>query len=103
MIVYDDLAPSEKVRIYDKGVTLSDGTVDRYRALVDYRLGDMFAPHIDKTEPLDLVCADFASAIENGTKPVTDGEAGLDVVRILEAAQRSIRKDGERVALELVR
>jgi len=102
MIVYDDLAPSEKIRIYYKGVTLSDGTVHRYRALVDYRLGDMFAPHIDKTGPLKLVCAEFAGAIENGTTPLTDGKAGLEVVRILQAAQQSIRKDGERVPLELL-
>ena len=67
------------------------------------RLGDMFAPHIDKTEPLERVSEEFLSAIEHGTKPLTHGEAGLDVVRILEAAQQSIQKDGERVTLELVR
>ena len=103
MIVYDDLAPSEKVRVYDKGVTIDGDTVDRHRALVDYRLGDMFAPHIDKTEPLERVSEEFLSAIEHGTKPLTHGEAGLDVVRILEAAQQSIQKDGERVTLELIR
>ncbi len=103
MIVYDDLAPSEKIRIYDRGVTLNGDRVHRHRALVDYRLGDMFAPHIDKVEPLERACAEFLGAIEHGTKPLTDGEAGHDVVRILEAAQRSIRKDGERVSLEFVR
>ena len=103
MIVYDDLAPSEKIRVYDKGVTVNGDKVDRHRALVDYRLGDMFAPHIDKTEPLERVCEEFLRAIEHGTKPPTHGEAGLDVVRILEAAQQSIQKDGERVTLEFVR
>ncbi len=102
MIVYDDLAPSEKIRVYDKGITLPDDSASRHRALVDYRMGDMFAPHIDKSEPLERVCRDFLDAIENGTQPLTDGAAGLEVVRVLEAAQRSIHKDGERVSLELV-
>jgi len=100
MIVYDDLEPSEKVRIYEKGVTLADDAGSRERALVDYRMGDMFAPHIDKTEPLEAVCAAFRDAVASGSPPPTDGRSGLEVVRILEAAQESIRKDGERVALE---
>ncbi len=100
MIVYDDLAPSEKVRVYEKGVTLLGDAGIRARALVDYRLGDMFAPHIDKTEPLSLVCRSFRDAVESGVQPLTDGRAGVEVVRILEAAQTSIRKHGERVSLE---
>jgi len=100
MIVYDDLEPSEKVRVYEKGVTLAGDAGTRARALVDYRLGDMFAPHIDKTEPLSLVCRSFRDAIESGAQPLTGGRAGVEVVRILEAAQASIRKHGERVSLE---
>jgi len=100
MIVYDDLEPSEKVRVYEKGVTLQSDAGTRARALVDYRLGDMFAPHIDKTEPLSLVCRSFRDAVESGVQPLTGGRAGLEVVRILEAAQASIRKQGERVSLE---
>jgi len=100
MIVYDDLEPSEKVRVYEKGVTFLSDAGTRARALVDYRLGDMFAPHIDKTEPLSLVCRSFRAAIETGVQPLTSGRAGLEVVRILEAAQASIRKQGERVFLE---
>ena len=102
MIVYDDLAPSEKVRVYDKGVELTGDAGSRHRALVDYRVGDMFAPYIDKTEPLRRVCASFLEAITSGTAHATDGVAGLAVVRVLEAAQRSIRKDGERIFLEQV-
>ena len=101
MIVYDDLAPSEKIRVYDKGVTLQSDRVNRLEALVDYRVGDMFAPHIDKTEPLLRVCQSFLEAIERGTAPPTDGEAGLLVVRVLEAAEQSILKDGERISLDL--
>ncbi len=100
MIVYDDLAPSEKIRIYEKGVNLATDPASRARALVDYRIGDMHAPYIDKTEPLARVCQTFLDAIENGTKPLTDGNSGLEVVRILEAAQQSLRKHGERVSLE---
>jgi len=97
MIVYDDLAPSEKIRVYDKGVVVSSDRGARDRALVDYRIGDMFAPYVDKTEPLARVCESFVRAIETGVAPPTDGRAGLAVVRILECAQRSLEQDGARV------
>jgi predicted dehydrogenase len=100
MIVYDDLAPSEKIRIYDKGVVLNDDRGSRDRALVDYRIGDMFAPYVDKAEPLARVCAGFVNAIETGRPALTDGRAGLEVVRILEAAQLSLARDGERIRLD---
>jgi predicted dehydrogenase len=99
MIVYDDLEPSEKVRVYDKGVTLAKESAQRERALVDYRVGDMWAPYIDKTEPLRNVCREFLDAIQCGVRPRSGGEAGLQVVRILEAAEQSIGKQGERIAL----
>ncbi len=99
MIVYDDLAPSEKVRVYDKGVTRNADSLSRKRALIDYRIGDMYAPHIDNTEPLSRVCRTFVEAIERGTRPPTDGRAGLRVVRLLEAGQESLRKNGERIGL----
>lgn len=99
MIVYDDLAPSEKIKVYDKGVTVNGDKTERDKVLIDYRTGDMFAPKIDKTEPLEAVCRHFVECIQNGTTPLTDGEAGLRVVRILEAAQRSIERNGERVNL----
>ena len=60
----------------------------------------MTAPYIQKAEPLRNVCEDFISSIETGAAPVVDGAAGLAVVRTLEAAQESIRKDGERIPLE---
>ncbi len=99
MIVYDDLEPSEKLRIYDKGVTFQSDPASRVRALVDYRMGDMFAPYIDKTEPLERACRTFLDAVETGVPSGTDGRAGLAVVRVLEAAQRSIRREGERIPL----
>ena len=63
-------------------------------------MGDMYAPHIDKTEPLGQVCQAFFDAISSGEPPPTDGRSGLEVVRILEAAQESMRKDGARISLE---
>jgi predicted dehydrogenase len=100
MIVYDDLEPSEKIRVYDKGVTFNSGPERRAQALVDYRVGDMFAPYIDKVEPLEEVGRSFVEAIRSGTPPITDGRAGLLVVQVLEAAQESIRRDGEKVRLD---
>ncbi len=99
MIVYDDLAPSEKVRVYDKGVTRRSSREDRAQALVDYRVGDMHAPHIDHGEPLASVVADFQQAIETGSRTRCDGTAGLRVVQVLEAAQQSLKNQGEPVRL----
>ncbi len=99
MIVYDDLEPSEKIRIYEKGVTINPDHAQRERALVDYRVGDMHAPHVERYEPLERVCADFLDAIERQGSTLTDGRAGLGVVRVLEAAQQSIRRDGARVPI----
>ncbi len=94
MIVYDDLDPSEKVRVYDKGVDLGADPQSRAEALVDYRVGDMHAPYIEKTEPLERMCRTFHDSIAEGSRPETDGAAGLDVVRVLAAAQQSMRQGG---------
>lgn len=99
MIVYDDLEPSEKIRVYEKGVTISDDPRAREEALVDYRVGDMRAPHIPKAEPLAEACRDFLHAIRTGRAPLVDGRAGLEVVRILAGAEESLRKRGERIPL----
>jgi predicted dehydrogenase len=99
MLVYDDLAPSEKIRVYQKGVTLTGDRESRERALIDYRVGDMWAPHLDKTEPLARVCRDFVDAVHGRSRPRADGRAGVEVVRILEAACESLRKQGDRVPL----
>ncbi len=99
MIVYDDLEPSDKIRIYEKGVTLNGDPLSRDQALVDYRVGDMHAPYIEKTEPLESSCRNFVESIEAGSRPIADGRAGLEVVRILAAAQESLNKSGERIWL----
>jgi predicted dehydrogenase len=104
MVVYDDIEPTEKIRVYDKGVTTnrSAGEVDRetaYKTLVSYRTGDVWVPKLDSTEALRYVCQEFLDAIAEGRPALTDGEAGLRVVRLLEAAQASINQGGRLVEL----
>jgi predicted dehydrogenase len=98
MILYDDMEPSEKVKVYDRGVELSDPEGVR-RALIAYRLGDMWAPRLDGTEALRLVAAEFVRATSTGSRPLTGGVNGLNVVRILEAAEMSIKHRGREVKL----
>src|SRR5437870_8004677 len=96
MILYDDIEPTEKVRVYDKGVT-SNRIGDReaeYQTLVSYRTGDVWAPKLDPTEALRYVTTEFLNSIRDARRPLTDGQAGLRVVRILEAAQQSIKEGG---------
>ncbi|MBD0370342.1 MAG: Gfo/Idh/MocA family oxidoreductase [Pyrinomonadaceae bacterium] len=105
MVVYDDIEPTEKVRIYDSGVTTNRdfNTSDKeaaYQTLVSYRTGDVWVPKLDSTEALHYVCEEFLSAIRTGGRPLTDAEAGLRVVRLLEAAQASINQGGAPVKLE---
>jgi predicted dehydrogenase len=104
MIVYDDIEPTEKIRIYDKGVmvTRSEEAADKedaYRTLVSYRTGDVWVPQLDSTEALHYVCREFLSAITEKRPPLTDGHSGLRVVRLLEAAQQSISQDGRPIKL----
>jgi predicted dehydrogenase len=103
MIVYDDIEPTEKVRVYDRGVTTRQEThldrEDAYRTLVSYRTGDVWVPKLDSTEALHYVCGEFLSAIQERRRPLTDGLAGLRVVRLLEAAQRSLDQGGAAVRI----
>ncbi len=99
MIVYDDIEPSEKIKIYDKGVSLTGGAEGVYQMLVSYRSGDMWAPHLATTEALKTEAAHFIDCISNGTHPQTDGEMGLRVVKILEAADKSMANRGQPVQI----
>lgn len=98
MIVYDDTEASEKVKIYDKGidVTTREGVYD---TLVQYRTGDMLSPKLDQEEALAVGSRHFIDCIKNGATPLTDGQAGLNVVRILEASAISIKNRGEQIKL----
>lgn len=98
MLVYDDTEPSEKVRVYDSGikVTTQEGI---YATLVDYRTGDMWAPKLELREALSVECEHFVDCIRLRKKPITGGEAGLAVVRLLEAASKSLAAKGRRTAI----
>lgn len=98
MIVYDDTEASEKIKIYDKGieVTTREGV---YNTLVQYRTGDMLSPKIEQIEALSLGTQHFVDCIKTGEKPLTDGVAGLNVVRVLEASATSIRNQGKLIEL----
>jgi len=100
MLVYDDTDPSEKVRVYDKGVDVDvkDGETRR-QILISYRTGDMHAPTFDRREALSLVAREFADAITESRPPLTDAASGVRVVALLEAANRSLRSQGRRVAI----
>ena len=99
MIVYDDLEPSEKVKVYDKGISLNPQPDGIYKLLVGYRSGDMWAPNLDGAEALRNVARHFVESIDKGQRPLSDGAAGLRVVRILEAASQSIRERGKPIEL----
>lgn len=99
MIVYDDLEPSEKVKVYDKGITLNGSKEKLYKVLIDYRAGDMWAPQLEISEALRVEAQHFARCITEGEKSLSDGKAGLRVVRILEAATRSLNERGRPVKL----
>ena len=94
MLVWDDLQPAEKVRVYDKGVNVS---TERgvYQLLVSYRSGDMWAPRLEETEALQLETRYFLDCIATGQRPLNDGRAGLRVVRMLEAADQSLKRHRE--------
>ncbi|HEY1573232.1 MAG TPA: Gfo/Idh/MocA family oxidoreductase [Pseudonocardiaceae bacterium] len=94
-VVWDDLNPSQRLSIYDRGVdTTATAEDSRTRALVSYRLGDMVAPALPEREALREVMAEFASAITQGRRPLTDGWSGIRVLAVLEAASASLKHGG---------
>jgi predicted dehydrogenase len=98
MLVWNDLDVDEKIRIYDKGVEVNN-TEGIYDLLVSYRSGDMWVPKVDQIEALKLEAQSFVDCIDSNTRPVNDGRAGLRVVQMLEAADRSLGRKGEMVFL----
>jgi len=99
MIVYDDMESNEKVKVYDKGVSVNQSPETRNRLLASYRQGNMFAPHLDTTEALRLVAREFVCSVAENRAPMTDGGAGHRVVRLLENAQRSMNENGREIEL----
>lgn len=97
MAVFDDVDSTEKLRIYDKGVQRP--AYDSYGDSLSLRFGDISIPRIDMREPLRLECQHFIDCIVNGQTPLSDGRNGVQVLRVLDAGQRSLERGGEPVAL----
>jgi len=98
MIVYDDLELDAPLKIFDKGIDISSSE-GIYQALVSYRTGDMWAPQVDGREALANEAAHFIDCVTNNKRPLTDGESGVRMVRILEAANESLAAHGRPVAI----
>lgn len=98
MLVWDDLVSDEKIKIYDRGVEFKS-TEGIHNLLVSYRSGDMYSPKIDNKEALQLEAAYFVDCIERETEPFNNGEAGLKVVKMLEATDKSLKRGGEKVKI----
>ncbi len=101
MILYDDLEPSEKLKVYDKGINVTPRPEDVYKMLVSYRSGDMYAPRLDNTEALQTEALHFIDCVQNSRQPETDGAAGLRMVQMIEAAEKSLRDRGRLIELQL--
>ena len=99
MITFDELQPSEKLKIYDKGVSFTDDPAKIHEMRVGYRTGDMWAPKVDGSEALLVEGKHFVDCIRNNKKPVSDGEFGFRMVELIEAATASMRGRGETIHL----
>lgn len=99
MVVFDDMESTEKIRIYDKGVDWQKN-YGSYDAFLTIRQGDIYIPKIDMVEPLKVECQHFIDSIRNNTKPISDGRNGLDVLKVLTAAQKSLEENGRPVKVE---
>lgn len=98
MLVWNDLEPDEKIRVYDKGVEITNGQ-SVYDLLVSYRSGDVWSPKVNSTEALAVELRYFVDCVRSGRTPSNDGEAGLRIVHLLEAAEQSLKERGRLVAL----
>lgn len=98
MVVYNDLEPSEKIRIYDTGYNYKSDE-DKKRLMVDYRTGDVHIPKLDMKEALAGMAADFIACIHSKASPVSNSALGLEVIRILEASQQSIKNNGKEILI----
>jgi len=98
MLVYDDTEAVEKIKVYDRGVSFKDKG-DYRKLLPEYRAGDILSPRVPTTEPLRIECSHFIECAASGATPRSGGRSGLRVVRVLAAAERSLREDGKAVRL----
>jgi predicted dehydrogenase len=100
MLVWDDLAADEKLKVYDRGIRVAEpGDETYYKASVDYRIGDAWIPQLDRTEALAVEIDHFVDCVCFGTEPETGASAGRDVVRLLEATSVSLESGGRAIEL----
>lgn len=99
MLVYDDMENFEKIKVYNSGVDFNS-TESIHEALVQYRIGDMFSPKVSQVEALALGAKEFIAAIQEDRQPLTNGKDGLEVVKILEASDKSLKNNGEIIELK---
>jgi predicted dehydrogenase len=99
MIVYDDVEATDKIKVYDKGITVNGSADAAHQLRIGYRAGDMWAPHLAAKEALQTEVEHFIDCVRAGASPISNGLTGLEVVRILEAASRSIQAQGNPVRL----
>jgi predicted dehydrogenase len=103
MLMWDDLRPAQRLSVFDAGVEIDDfDAISRHEALVSYRIGDMVAPSLPEGEALKNVVEEFAESIAERRIPLTDGAAGLRVLEVLAAADRSRASDGQAIALDQI-
>jgi len=97
-VIYDDVEPTEKIKIYDSGFSVSSPE-DVHKWLIDYRFGDIYIPKLPQMEALKGVAEDFIASIVDKKQPLASSESGLNVVTILEAAQKSLVHRGQTIEL----
>jgi len=97
MILYDDVAPDEKIRVYDKGIDIDPMAVTPFQPA--YRSGDIIIPKIDQAEPLKKMADHFTLCVRERKTPLTGGEAGLRVIKLIEAIEKSIKEGGKEIAI----
>jgi predicted dehydrogenase len=90
MVVFDDLKAEQRVKVHDKGVTAMTDGADLTAVPMSYRHGDIVSPYLEMNEPLRVEDEHFLNCVQTGLRPLTDGESGVEVVRVLEAAQRAM-------------
>ena len=96
MIAWDDMEPTEKIKVYDTSYSHSSNE-DKRNILVDYRIGDIYVPKVPNNEALSELAKDFLSSISDGTDPISNYLSGINVIKVLEASQISIKNGGKEV------
>ena len=99
-IVYDDIEPTEKIKVYDKGYNVYFSNNDREKILVDYRIGDIYVPKLSQEEALYKVCNEFLTSVQNKKQSITNGDFALNISKILDACDKSIVSKGKEIKLK---